>query len=115
MDTSVILRAVPRKGLYTIISLLVAGLVYLGGARVKAAEASAHEAKQQSDEAIRKAASAASTAKQALEEIRDTRAVVEELRRDQLDFYRWQAQQAGDWGRAKRYEDRLRELPSQPR
>jgi hypothetical protein len=117
-----ILRLVPRQGLYVIITLLASGLVYLGGARVKAAEMATVEARAGAaaaatvaSEAAAKADKALSQSIQALREIRDTRAVVEEIRRDQLEHYRWQAQQAGDWRRESKYANRLRELPSQPR
>lgn len=118
---STLLRRVPRSGLYIIITVMASGLVYFANGQVKAVEAAAvearadsAEAKKRAEEAERAAKSAATQVAQAMQSIRDTREIVEEMRRDQLEFYRWQAQQSGDWRRENRYANRLRELPPQP-
>lgn len=119
METaSTLLRFVSRKGLYIIITGMAAVIVWLGGARVKAVEATAGEAKTIAEDAQSKAGQASRDAARvevAIREAREARAIIEEVRRDQLEFYRWQAQQAGDWHLERKYRDRLRELPSQPR
>lgn len=116
--TESILRFIPRKGLYIIIAGLVSTVVWLGRARVVAAENASLGAQTKAEEARIKALEADAKAARALAivientiEIRSTRETVEEMRRDTLEYFRWQAQQAGDWRRENRYASRLRELP----
>lgn len=122
MDTTVLLRPFSRKGLYTIITLLVSALGYFAVSRVKAVEAAAHSARTEAahasteaNQAKRESEDAEAHAKLAMAEIREVREIIEDMRLQQLDHYRWQAEQARDWNRAEKYKSRLRELPPQAR
>lgn len=114
-NTSEILRFVPRSGLYVIIGVMTVGLVAMGRTRVLAVEVAAQSASAEASEAKRQASRALDVASANAEETRLLRAVIEEIRREQLEHYRWQAERAGDWRRANEYGDKLRELPSKPR
>lgn len=113
--TSEVLRFMPRSGLYAIIGILTIGILAMGRTRVLAVEVMATTASADATEAKRDAKRSLEIAEANVAEARRLRAVIEEIRREQLEHYRWQAERAGDWRRANEYGDRLRELPSKPR
>lgn len=113
--TGEVLRFVPRTGLYVIIGFLTVGIFAMGRTRVIAVEVMAQTASADAAEAKKDAKRAMEIAEANVVEARRLRAVIEEIRREQLEHYRWQAERAGDWRRANEYGDKLRELPSRPR
>lgn len=60
----------------------------------------------------------ASTTSQRVEnvrgEVQDLRGELREMRRDQLSYYRWMAEQLGDHGKAREMDQRLKSIEGQP-